>query len=120
MIEMESAKIINIKIQRVGGLTNARRMHDRAREAGLGIWLGTMPELGVASGQGLHLATLPGFNFPTDVEASERWYSDDLVDPLIALGDDGCIQIPDGPGMGYKVDRAKLDQYTTEQKEFSA
>ena len=119
MIELGSAKIINIKIQRVGGLTNARRMHDRAREAGLGIWLGTMPELGVASGQGLHLATLPGFNYPTDVEASERWYEDDLVDPLVTLGDNGSINIPEGPGMGYTVNRAKLEQYTTEQKEFS-
>jgi O-succinylbenzoate synthase len=120
MIELGSAKIINIKIQRVGGLTNARRMHDRAREAGLGVWLGTMPELGVASGQGLHLATLPGFNYPTDVEASERWYEDDLVDPLITLGNNGSIYIPEGPGMGYTVNRTKLERYTTEQKEFSA
>ena len=119
MIGLGSAKIINIKIQRVGGLTNALRMHDRARQAGLGIWLGTMPELGVASAQGLHLATLPGFNYPTDVEASERWYEDDLVDPLITLGNDGCIHIPEGPGMGFRVDRAKLDLYTTRKMEFS-
>lgn len=119
MIGLGSAKIINIKIQRVGGLTNALRMHDRARQAGLGIWLGTMPELGVASAQGLHLATLPGFNYPTDVEASERWYEDDLVDPLITLGGDGRIHIPEGPGMGYRVDRAKLDRYTTRKMEFS-
>ena len=95
-------------------------MHDRAREANLGIWLGTMPELGVASAQGLHLATLPGFNFPTDVEASERWYEDDVVDPLITLAEDGSIRIPEGPGMGYRVDAAKLDKYTMEHMEFSS
>ena len=120
MIELDSVKIINIKVQRVGGLTNARRMHDRAREANLGIWLGTMPELGVASAQGLHLATLPGFNFPTDVEASERWYEDDIVDPMITLAEGGCIRIPEGSGMGYRVDAAKLDKYTMQQMEFSS
>ncbi len=120
MIELGSVKIINIKVQRVGGLTNARRMYERACEAGLGIWLGTMPELGVASAQGLHLATLPGFNFPTDVEASERWYEDDIVDPLITLSESGHIQIPDGPGIGYSVDAAKLDKYTLQRMEFSS
>jgi O-succinylbenzoate synthase len=120
MIELGSVKIINIKVQRVGGLTNARRMYDRAHQAGLGIWLGTMPELGVASAQGLHLATLPGFNFPTDVEASERWYEDDIVDPLITLSAGGLIRIPDGPGMGYSVNAAKLDQYTVQRMEFSS
>ena len=63
----------------------------------------------------------PPFKSPiaADVEASERWYEDDLVDPLVTLGDDGSINIPEGPGMGYTVNRAKLERYTTEQKEFS-
>jgi O-succinylbenzoate synthase len=117
MIELGSARIINIKVQRVGGLTNARAMHDRAKEAGLGVWLGTMPELGVASAQGLHLATLSGFNYPTDVEASQRWYRDDIVAPLIDIDTGGLIHIPEGPGMGYRVDREKLERYTVRQME---
>ena len=120
MIELGSVKIINIKVQRVGGLSAARAMYRRAAEAGLGIWLGTMPELGIASAQGLHLATLPAFNYPTDVEASKRWYEDDVVDPLIAIDAHGFIHLPEGPGMGYRVNREKLDRYAVQRTEFRA
>ncbi len=51
----------------------ARQVHDAAEQAGLPCRLGTMPELGVASVQGLHLGTLPNFTFPSDGEASARW-----------------------------------------------
>ena len=111
MIELGSARVINIKVQRVAGLERARRMHDRAREAGLDCWLGTMPELAIASAQGLHLATLPGFTYPTDVEASERWYVDDLTDPLLAIDAHGYLHLPPGAGSGFQVSRAKLERY---------
>ncbi len=118
IIALGSARIINIKIQRVGGLEAARRMHDRARDAGLPCWLGTMPELGIASAQGLHLATLPGFTFPTDVEASERWYPDDLVDPPLAIDAAGWLHLPAGPGSGFDVNRERLERYTVKRAEF--
>lgn len=120
IIELGAADIINIKVQRVGGLTAAKRMYEKSRDAGLGIWLGTMPELGIASVQALHLGTLPGFGFPTDVEASERWYRDDIIDPFITIDPNGMIHLPAGAGMGYRVDRAKLEQYTEREAEFSA
>ncbi|MCW5982674.1 MAG: o-succinylbenzoate synthase [Bryobacteraceae bacterium] len=113
IIRLGSARIVNIKIQRVGGLAPALAMYERARAAGMGIWLGTMPELGIASAQGLHLATLPGFNYPTDVESSDRWFVDDLIRPALAIDRDGFLHIPDGPGAGYEVDREKLERYTT-------
>jgi O-succinylbenzoate synthase len=120
LIRLGSARIINIKIQRVGGLERARQMHDRARRAGLDCWLGTMPELGIASAQGLHLATLPGFTYPTDVEASERWYVDDLVEPLLAIDTQGWLRIPPGAGSGFQVSPAKLERYTIRKAEFRA
>ena len=120
MIELGSVKIINIKVQRVGGLSAARAMYRRAAAAGLGTWLGTMPELGIASAQGLHLATFPGFNYPTDVEASRRWYEDDVVDPLITIDANGFIHLPEGPGMGYRVNREKLDRYAVRRTELTA
>ena len=118
IIRLGSAKIINIKVQRLGGLWPARLAHDAARAAGLACWLGTMPELGIASAQGLHLATLPGFTLPTDVEASARWYGDDLIVPPIEVAPDGSILLPDGPGMGYRVDPEKVARYRVRQEEF--
>ena len=56
LVQHQAARIINIKVQRVGGLSEARLMLEFARAAGLECWVGTMPELGVASAQGLALA----------------------------------------------------------------
>jgi o-succinylbenzoate synthase len=109
-----SAQIINIKVQRLGGLWNAKEMHDRAVGAGIECWLGTMPELGIASTQSLALASMKGMVYPTDVEASDRWYVDDTIEPKIEVVD-GIIQVPQG---GYKVDVAKLGRYTTSMEEF--
>lgn len=118
IIKLGAARIVNIKIQRVGGLSEARLMLERVRAAGLGCWLGTMPELGIASAQGLHLAALEGFNYPTDIEASARWYVDDLVEPQIDIDGEGFIRVPNGAGMGYEVSREAIQKYSVASREF--
>ena len=118
LIEKDAARVINIKVQRVGGLSAALLMLQTARAAGLRCWVGTMPELGVASAQGLHLAMHPAFSFPSDIEASTRWYADDVIEPLIEIDREGFIHVPQGPGMGFKVSRAKVDQYATAVEAF--
>jgi O-succinylbenzoate synthase len=120
LIAHGAARILNIKVQRVGGLSEALLMLRRARAAGLECWVGTMPELGVASAQGLHLAALEGFTLPTDIEASARWYADDLVEPAIEIDARGFVSLPPGAGTGYRVSRAKVEQYTVGTKEFKA
>jgi O-succinylbenzoate synthase len=119
LIENDAARIINIKAQRVGGLSEARLMLAVARAAGLECWVGTMPELGVASAQGLHLATLDGFTYPTDIEASTRWYVDDVIAPGIEIDARGYIQLPAGPGTGYSVMREKVERYSVATATFS-
>ena len=95
-------------------------MLESARAAGLECWVGTMPELGVASAQGLHFATLDGFTYPTDIEASTRWYVDDVIEPRIGIDRRGFIQLPSGPGTGYRVAREKVQKYSIAAKEFAA
>jgi o-succinylbenzoate synthase len=112
LVEKKAARIVNIKVQRVGGLSEAMLMLEAARAAGLQCWVGTMPELGIASAQGLHLAMHSGFSFPTDIEASKRWYVDDVIKPLIEIDSRGFIHVPDGIGTGFKVSREKVEQYT--------
>lgn len=113
LIKHRAARIINIKVQRVGGLSEAMLMLQTARGAGLQCWVGTMPELGIASAQALHLAMHDGFTFPTDVEASARWYVDDVVEPAIEIDKSGFINVPHGAGTGFKVSREKVARYTT-------
>jgi len=110
LIKHGAARIINIKVQRVGGLSEALLMLQTARAAGLQCWVGTMPELGIASAQALHLAMHEGFTFPTDVEASSRWYADDVVEPAIEIDQQGFIEVP---RTGFRVSREKVERYTT-------
>jgi O-succinylbenzoate synthase len=120
LIEKGAARIVNIKIQRVGGLSEACLMLEQARAAGLECWVGTMPELGVASAQGLHLAAHAGFTYATDIEASARWYVDDVIDPPIQIDCRGLIRLPAGSGMGFSVSREKVEKYRTAMEKFAA
>ncbi|MBI1789707.1 MAG: o-succinylbenzoate synthase [Acidobacteria bacterium] len=113
ILALGSASIVNIKIQRVGGIRNAKRMHDRAQQAGLRCWVGTMPELGVASAEAIHLATLPNFVYPTDVESSSRWYSGDIVEPAIAIDGAGFLRAG-----AIEVNREKLEKYRMRRADF--
>ena len=113
LIQKKAAQIINIKVQRVGGLSEALLMLETALNAGLKCWIGTMPELGIASAQALHLAMHSGFTFPTDIEASTRWYVNDVIEPYIEIDHAGFIHVPEGVGSGFNVSHAKVEQYTT-------
>jgi O-succinylbenzoate synthase len=119
LVKKKAARIVNIKVQRVGGLSEAMLMLRAARAAGLQCWVGTMPELGIASAQGLHLAMHSGFSFPTDIEASKRWYVDDVIEPLIEIDSRGFIHVPDGVGTGFAVSRTKVEKYRTAIERFA-
>lgn len=112
LIDLRAASIINIKIQRVGGIHNARRMHDRCQEAGLPCWAGTMPELGIASVEAIHLATLPNFQYPTDVEASARWYTDEIIDPPIEISPEGFLRAATHRLCPEKIERYRVRHAT--------
>ena len=118
LIEKRAARIVNIKIQRVGGLSEALLMLEQSRAAGLGCWVGTMPELGVASAQGLHLAAHTGFTYPSDIEASARWYVDDVIEPWIEIDRHGFIKLPGGSGTGFSVSRERLEKYSFAVEKF--
>ncbi|MEN3330499.1 MAG: o-succinylbenzoate synthase, partial [Acidobacteriota bacterium] len=120
LVERQAARIINIKVQRVGGLSEALLMLNAARAAELECWVGTMPELGIGSAQALHLAMHEGFSFPTDVEASRRWYVDDVVEPFIEIDADGFINVPLGTGMGYTVSQEKVERYSIARETFGS
>jgi O-succinylbenzoate synthase len=112
-----ACRIANIKIQRVGGLANALKVYRLAAEAGMGIWVGTMPELGVGCAAGAALASLARINFPTDVESSARWFRDDIIEPWIEVKN-GVIELPRTPGLGYAVNEEKLKRYQVARQEF--
>ncbi len=118
-IELGACRIVNIKLQRVGGFLEALRIMQACTLNQIALWIGTMPELGVGSGQALALTGHPGVAFPTDVEPSRRWYVDDVVEPVIAL-EPGGLLLPDGPGLGFKVDESKVAKFAVNRWQFKA
>jgi O-succinylbenzoate synthase len=116
-IEMSACRVINIKLQRVGGYLEALRIMQVCSAHNVPVWMGTMPELGIGSAQALMLGAHPSFSFPTDVEPSIRWYRGDIVTPAIQISE-GFIHLPAGPGVGYRVDERKLEQYTIRRRNF--
>jgi len=117
-LEMGSCRIINIKPGRVGGLAQARRIHDLCRERGAPVWCGGLLETGVGRAHNVAIASLPGYTLPGDVSASDRYFTRDVVEPPFRLNPDGTIDVPQGPGIGVEVDRPFLDRVTVRREAF--
>ena len=111
-IELGACRIVNIKQGRVGGLLEARRVHDVARAAGVPVWCGGMLETGVGRAANLALAALPGFTLPGDTSASARYFADDLTEPF-EMAADGTMAVPTGPGIGVEPRPDRLAECTT-------
>ncbi|MEP0821803.1 MAG: o-succinylbenzoate synthase [Ignavibacterium sp.] len=114
-----ACQIINIKVQRVGGLMNAKAIHDLCKAKGIPVWAGTMPELGIGGVQTVHLAMLDNFAFPTDVESSSRWFTDEIIDPPLQVKN-GFLRVAPGPGNGHQVNLEVVRQWTVRTAEFVA
>jgi O-succinylbenzoate synthase len=98
-LELGACRIVNIKQGRVGGVLEAKRIHDLCLERGVPVWCGGMLETGVGRALNLALAALPGFTLPGDTSASARYFHDDLTEPF-KLAPDGTMAVPAGPGIG--------------------
>jgi O-succinylbenzoate synthase len=111
--------IINIKPARVSGWTEARRVHDLCLENEIPVWCGGMLETGVGRAGQLALASLPGFTLPGDISATERYYEVDVATPDFVLNaEDSTITVPDGPGLGVKVNMDRLAKVTLRKAHF--
>jgi O-succinylbenzoate synthase len=103
-IKMHACGIINIKLGRVGGFAEAKRVHDVAQAAGIPVWCGGMLEAGIGRAHNIALATLPNFVLPGDVSASKRYWKRDIIEPEVETTPHGTIAIRDEPGFGYALD----------------
>jgi O-succinylbenzoate synthase len=115
-IEMESCRIINIKLGRVGGFSEAIAVHNTTLERGIPVWCGGMLESGVGRSHNIALATLENFSLPGDVSASARYWAEDIIEPEVTVSAAGEIAIPETPGRGYEV-RTELVERLTVRKE---
>ncbi|HWC96771.1 MAG TPA: o-succinylbenzoate synthase [Candidatus Sulfopaludibacter sp.] len=115
-IRLRAGGIINIKLGRVGGFAEAKRVHDVAQAAGIPVWCGGMLEAGVGRAHNVALATLPNFVLPGDVSASKRYWKQDIIQPPVETTPHGTIAIRDTPGFGYDLDLDFLRSITVREE----
>jgi len=115
-IALGSCGIVNIKVGRVGGMTEAIKVHDVCQKKGIPVWCGGMLESGIGRAHNVALSTLPNFSLPGDVSASARYWKEDVIEPEVTVSKKGTIAISDAAGTGYKV-REDLIEKLTVRKE---
>ena len=115
-IRMRACGILNIKLGRVGGFREAKRVHDVAQAHGVPVWCGGMLESGIGRAHNVALSTLPNFVLPGDVSASKRYWKRDIISPEVEVSPQGTIRVPDVPGLGYAIDHEYLKQVTARQE----
>jgi O-succinylbenzoate synthase len=119
-IEMESCQIINIKLGRVGGFSEAIAVHNAAQERGVRVWCGGMLESGIGRSHNIALSTLEDFTLPGDVSASARYWAEDIIEPEVVVSKQGEIAIPDTPGRGYDVRTDLVEKLTVRKEQIRA
>jgi O-succinylbenzoate synthase len=111
-IEMKACGVINIKPSRIGGLADARRIHDLAQAAGIPVWHGGMLETGIGRTACVAMASLPNFKLPGDISANDRYFKRDIVQNPFTLNPDSTLTVPTAPGNGAVVDEEFLEEVT--------
>ena len=94
VVELAGPRVWNIKVHRVGGLTEVCRIYRIAESHGAELWAGTMPESGIGSQAPLAVASLPRCVYPSDLEPSARWYGRDRDVIELTMGRDGRMAVP--------------------------
>jgi len=114
--ELDACRIINIKLGRVGGYSEARDIQSFALANGVPVWCGGMLEAGIGRAHNIALSTLPGFTMPGDVAASARYWEEDIIEPPVTVSPTGTISAPTGCGIGFEVNEARVESLTVRRE----
>jgi O-succinylbenzoate synthase len=119
-LESGACRIINIKVGRVGGFTEAIKIHDICQSQKIPVWCGGMLESGIGRAHNIALSTLENFRLPGDVSASKRYWKEDIIDPEVEVSPEGTIVICDELGTGYRVKEDLIEKLTVRKETLRA
>jgi O-succinylbenzoate synthase len=115
-LSLESCRIINVKLGRVGGHAEAKRIEQVACENQIPIWCGGMLESGIGRAHNIAMSTLAGFTLPGDVSASARYWEEDIIEPPVKVTSRGTINVPDAPGIGFDINLPRVEALTVRKE----
>ena len=109
--QMRIADIFSLKIMKSGGIRRALEVAAIARAAGIEVYGGCMFETGIAHAAGTHLmAAVPDLKLGCEFYMPTYYLEEDiLADPFPVK--EGRVQVPQGPGLGVRVDRDRLGKW---------
>jgi o-succinylbenzoate synthase len=119
-LELGACGIINIKVGRVGGFTEAKSIHDVCQSHNVPVWCGGMLESGVGRAHNIALSTLENFRLPGDVSASKRYWKEDIIEPEVEVSSAGMISVSDAPGTGYRIREDLIEKLTVRKETLAA
>jgi O-succinylbenzoate synthase len=119
-VDTGACRIINVKVGRVGGFSEALKIHDLCHTNKIPVWCGGMLETGIGRAHNIALSTLQNFSLPGDVSASKRYWKEDIIDPEVEVSSNGMIAISDEPGTGYRVKEDLIEKLTVRKETLRA
>ncbi len=119
-VETGACRVVNIKLGRVGGHAEASRIQSYCAGRGIPVWCGGMIESGIGRTHNIAMSTQPGFIWPGDVSASQRYWEEDIIEPEVQVSPQGTIRAPQGAGLGYEIRENRICQLTVRHESFSA
>lgn len=115
-LSIGACKIINIKLGRVGGHFSAKKISNYCYQKNIPVWCGGMLESGIGRAHNIALSSLEGFVLPGDVSASNRYWTQDIIEPAIKITPRGTIIVPTSPGLGFQVNEELIKRLTVRTK----
>src|ERR1041384_66514 len=115
-ISLGSCKIINVKLGRVGGHAEAKRVERVTCDNEIPVWCGGMLESGIGRAHNIAMSTLANFTLPGHVSASARYWEEEISAPPVTVSARGTITPPDAPGIGYVVNQERIDALTVRKE----
>src|SRR5256885_7608667 len=119
-VETGACRIVNVKVGRVGGFSEALKIHDVCQSNKVPVWCGGMLETGIGRAQNIALSTMPNFSLPGDVSASKRYWKEDIIEPEVEVSSQGFIPISPKPGRGYEIKPELIEKLTVRKETLRA
>jgi len=117
--ELAACRIMNIKLGRVGGYSEARAIQAFAAKHNIPVWCGGMLESGIGRAHNIAMSTLTGFTLPGDVSASARYWEEDIIEPPVIVSPLGTIIAPTNFGIGYEVKENLIEKLAVKRESIS-
>lgn len=113
-----AADLLVLKPMVIGGLRAAMEIAAMAKDAGAGVIVTTTIDSGIGTAAALHLAAALPDDTPACGLATGDLLSADIIAPPLTP-ENGCLRLPDGPGLGVCLDEAALSRYAVAAAEIA-